>query len=587
MKALLFLCCLGLVSAGAFGQTPTSAKARLSTGLARLGEIAHVRLTVENAEQVRVVALPAVEGLRVGRLSAPMRSSFSEFRGGRMIKSTSVQWTLSLEPEQAGEYEIPPFRVEVDGEELEVPVTPSTLKVVKDLEADKLGLFEIPGRPTRVYEGQPFSLRLRLGWAERLQVKKISLLLPWWGTQSGVLDVEGPGFSSRAQNVLRLLVNGNYETPFAALDPVEVEGETFRLFEHVATMVATRAGTLEYPTSTFVFAEEVERSTSPFRASRLREYYATLEPFTIEVLPIPEADRPFEWGGAVGTLTAERRVNQRDVAAGETIQLEVTWSGMANTEFFDLPDLKRIEAFENFRVLGVEDTHLGMERRAVYELVPLTSEVTEIPPVPLWVFNTDTESYEEILTAPLPIRVREAEALDLTGAFGENGPEAPKRDLRDLRRVGAVASAAHERGPASVWLFGGTAFVVVGWWFLRTWVRRSGDPASIRVRARRGALRRLERELAEAQSPTERTQALAAFLGVRSDETAEAWIGRDVIEWAKERSASLDSDGLAQAQQLQTVLTELDEAAYAGHGEGPDRAQILSAARGMLQGGAL
>ncbi|MEZ5974712.1 MAG: hypothetical protein R3E96_07675 [Planctomycetota bacterium] len=44
-------------------------------------------------------------------------------------------------------------------------------------------------------------------------------------------------------------------------------------------------------------------------------------------------------GGAVGELTAERKVSSRDVSAGERCNSK-SLDGMANVEFFDTPDLE-------------------------------------------------------------------------------------------------------------------------------------------------------------------------------------------------------------------------------------------------------
>ncbi|HRV81008.1 MAG TPA: BatD family protein [Planctomycetota bacterium] len=582
---MLRILCLALFCAFAplaSAQGNAAGKARLSTGLAKVGESPNVRLSVENAGSARIVALPKVDGLELGPPSAPQRSSFMESRGGRTITSSSIQWIIPIQLSEAGEFTIPPLRVEIDGAVQDIPVIPGTLKVVKDLDAAKLGLFEIEGKPDHVYEGQPFTLELRLGWVKRLAVEKASLSLPWWNNQSGVLEVAGPGFQTRGAQAIRLLVNGRSEVPFEAQGEEVIDGETFVVFSHKMTVLATRSGTLEYPTSTFLFAEVLERSGSPFRGSRMREYYATLDPFTIDVLPVPEAGRPFEWTGAVGALKAERRANTQDVTAGDTIQLEVTWSVMANTEFFDAPDLKRNPDFSGFRVLGTEESQLGMERRVVYELVPLSSEVHEIPSVPLWTFNPDTEAFELVKTDPVAIRVQDGNALDLSKAFGDG---TQKEDRIDLRDVQAVPLGAGSRGIGGGWIGALALSSFGGWWFLRGAVRRHGDPASAEARARRRAAAQLPKDLAASTSPVASTAAVHRYLAARSGETAEAWIGRDVVEWG--RVQGLGEPALDRLRELQRVLDQLDEAAFASGVSAPDRNRILAAASALQKEGVL
>ncbi|MCA9000799.1 MAG: BatD family protein [Planctomycetes bacterium] len=576
MKVVLGLClALGLAPfAGA--QNAVSVKARLSTGLAHLGETVQLRITVENAKDARVLKLPVIDDVEVGSLGVPQRSSFTEYRGGVMMSRTSLVWSVPLQPSREGEFDVPSVVVEVDGKPQKVAVTPPSLKVVKDMEGEQLGFMEILDVPQRVYEGQPFPIRLRLGWAQRLQITQASLRLPWWGSQSGVMEVEGPGFDQRGKKIQELPVNNRLRVPFTVERPVEIGGENYHVFENRRTLVATRSADLDFGQSTLIFAEALENTRSMLRRPRMREYFASAPPFHVEVLPIPEEGRPFEWGGAVGTLTAERRVDARDVVAGETVKFEVTWSGMANTEFFDVPDLKRLDAFEGFHILGQDDSHLGMERRVVYDIVPLSSDVTEVPSVPLWIFNPEKEAYELIETDPVPLRVAEGQALDLGGAFGEE-TQGERIDLRDLHAWQTAGDSSS--GSSGGWIFAGFFASIFGWVVLRVRVRRNGDPDSLRRRRFRRAERELRRELGASSDARSNSVALCHFLAVQTGEDQEAWIGRDAVRWAEERSVPKLREAAAE---LGDLLNELDAAAYHS-GNAPDRARILKVAQNFAR----
>ena len=558
---------LGLFSAPVQAQSKVSAKARLSTGLIKLGERASLTISVENDASAKILSLPDVKGFRFGPPSPGMRSSFSQFRSGTTVTTSSVTWEVPILVEEVGEFDVPPVILEIGGKAFDLAVTPDSFKVVTDVQAASLGHFAIPDRPVRVYEGQPFELDLRLGWSKSLNVSRASLSLPWWQSQSGVLDVRGPGFQRNAQQPIRMLVNQRYELDFERLPEEIIGGDAFVMFSHKMTKVATRSGTLEFPTSTFLFAELVENSGSQFRRGRLREYYATMAPFVIEVLPVPEetweGPRPLDWSGAVGELKVDRRLSSQNVRAGEAIQLELTWTGMANTEFFDVPDLKRLHAFSEFRVLGAEDSHLGMERRVVYELVPMTEEITEVPSVPLWVFNPKSELFEKIESDPMPIRVAAANELDLSGVFGEDDSVSEKRDLRDIHPMAVVASGGPASGGlAGKWIALLGALVLGGWLLLRKAVRRHGDPGSARARARRRARQQLSKDLAKAGDAGAKSRAAQRFLGVRSGEPSEAWIGRDVRAWAETRQAGGSKESFV--QELHTIMQRLEGALFAG-----------------------
>ncbi|MCP5021019.1 MAG: protein BatD [bacterium] len=573
-RVLLGLLVLGF-GGPAFGQNQVSVKATLSTGLAKLGQAVQLRITVDNAKNARVLKLPIVEDLEVGPLKGPDTSRFTEYRGGVVVSRSSLSWAVTLTPNRAGEFDIPAVVVEIDGKPQKVPVTPPKLTVVKDTVGDQLGFLEVLDTPKQVFEGQPFPVRLRLGWAQKLQVTQAGLRLPWWGTQSGVLEVEGPGFSQRGKKIQELPVNDRIRVPFTQEKSVRIDGELYHVFQNIRTLVATRSTDLEFPQSTLVFAEVAGGSRSMRSRQRMREYFASAEPFEVEVLPIPEEGRPFEWGGAVGTLKAERRLNARDVVAGETIQLDVTWSGMANIEFFDVPDLKRLSAFEGFRVLGHDDSHLGMERRVVYELVPLTSEVSEVPAVPLWVFNPETEAYELLETKPVPLRVAEGQGLDLGDAFGEE-EQGEKIDLRDVHGVDvdAVDQAISTKG-----LVGTLFAAILGWLILRIQVRKHGDPDSQARRRLRQAERKLRKDLAAAKDARDSSLALCHYLAIQTGEDSEAWVGRDALGWAQDNGSNSALDA---ATELKKVLNALDEAAY-HFGSAPDRSSIIKAANNFAK----
>ena len=121
------------------------------------------------------------------------------------------------------------------------------------------------------------------------------------------------------------------------------------------------------------------------------------------------------------------------------------------------------------------------------------------------------------------------------------------------------------------------------WFGLRTLVRRRGDPDAPAARARRAARRALQRGLAGAKTASDQARALEAFLGARSGEHAQAWIGRDPLAW----SAGFVRPRLSEesAKSLKGLMGRLDERAWA-RGDAPiETAEIERAADEVLEGG--
>lgn len=574
-RALLLTLAVALTAGLAHAQRPVRASATLSTGVLKYGATA--TLTVEVEDQPKAVLQPVagLDGLRFSAPGQPMVSSFQSFIGGRRLAKTTLKWTLAVEAEREGTFELPPIAVEVEGRRIEVAVQPSTLKVVRDIQGADLGFLEVRGVPDRVYEGQPFSVDLRAGWDAKLQVATAGLLLPWWGRLSGVLDLT-PEDAGAGRKSVQLGLNRTGRIEMFTGDE-DRNGTPFVTVQNERRMMATRPGTLEFPESVFEFGELVG-SSGPFGQRRTRDFYAVLPRFEVEVLRVPEEGRPFEWGGAVGTLTAERTVDRRDVDQGGSLEFAVRWTGDANLEFFDLPDLARLDAFRGFRVLGVEDTPGVSERRAVWELVPLDATLTELPALPLSVFDPVLERYTTVATDPVPIRVRAVEG-GLDPALG-----GPTLDGPDLTGIDPRPRPA--RGPSGApsgsLLLAGYGLVGAGWLVGRTRLRRLGDPDAPAARRRRRAPRALARALAQARSASAQRAALAAYLGARSGESEHAWIGRALADF---RTRAAEPLGTEAAAELAEALARLDEAVHAGEDAPLEAASLLSLASRLRQEG--
>ncbi len=552
---LLVALFLVLASVGAAQQSDIRARAVLSSGLVKLGGQVELRVEVENAGSCRILSVPKVENMEILGPGPAETSSYAHRMNGRLYRHTTMAWTLILRPLEAGDFEIPALRVEVDGEVRNVPDEPITLKVKKDIAGAELGFLEIEDVPTRVYEGQPFTLDLRFGWADVLTLTGAALYLPWWSELPGTLDVAKPP-RSLSQAPKEIVVNRRLKV---LIDPLQGEQRGEHQFERYSLtrrLIASRPGELRFPQSTFEFSELVSRGRG-FEPDRRREFYANLEGFTIDVLPIPEKDRPLEWTGAVGMLKADRRVDVRDVDAGGSLELELAWTGEANVEFFELPDLERLDAFEGFQVLGVTSEHDALTRRATYDLVPLTHELTEIPSVPLWTFDPESERFKRIETEPVPIRVRPVEGIELP-----SGPAEEVFDIRDVKSHPLDAGSAPAPAGKTVWwtLLG----VVAGWFLLRKAVRRAGDPAAPAIRRRRSARSRLGRSLRKARTAEQQSAALATFLGAVTGESDLAWLGRDPETWAAEREVALHPELVTELRELQG---ELDARAWGAGNE--------------------
>jgi hypothetical protein len=546
--------------------------AYLSSGVVKLGAEVALVVSVENARTAEIAKLPSVPGLAFGAVGAPAEHRFVQMTPQGTHSSVSRTWTVRLRPEDVGEYAIPPVELLVDGEprktrELE-------LNVVADLRGEDLGFLEIRPSSSRVIVGQPFSIEILFGFddAIRDRTNYANLALSWWGRLPGLLENGRP--DAGAGKLVEVLINDSERAQVEVAER-ERRGRPFVELRLLLSFTPTRTGTLEIPTSFFEFGQTRDRRDFfSQRREKVESFFARSEALSIEVVPLPEAGRPLDFGGAIGNLEVRASAEPRDVDAGESIKLALEWTGEGNLEFFTAPDLERLDSFKEFRVYGKNEERSFDRRSVVYDLAPISSRPTEIPPVPLHVYDPRAGRYTVVQSDPIPIRVR---ALERDGGLARETEERRfEKDVRDVVDRPGPRRDASPLAPAP--FLGIVASLPIAWLALRGAVRRRSDPDAPAERARRKARRRLARELAKARDARARLDALHGFLAMRTGESREAWIGRRVSGGAG--SASPEA-----VKPLDEAIAELEGAVWGGRAEAVTRERLLRAADEAVRGG--
>lgn len=558
---------------GAQGETRYSSQ--LTQGVVKLGDRVTLVITVENSKSARVVKVEPVPGLRFGTLRGPSEQFQQTIVGGQITSRTTRQWEVAIVPSRVGDFEIPGVEIEIAGKRY--TTRPSSLRVVKDVTGATLGFLEIEATPDRVVEGQTFTVEVRFGWEEgSLDTRRggkvyAELSLPWWNGVPGLLEAETAGGQSDGPAIL---VNQREQVRVERLPNYSRDGKTYSAYRLLRRWIPTRSGSVDLNNSFFEFGT---RRDTFFDRKTVQQLFVGPVGLSVPVVALPEEGRPFEFSGAVGTIEARASTDSRDVMVGDSVKLTIDWTGSANLEFFDLPNLARLDEFRNFRIYGTTEDKRLDRRRVVYDLAPLDENVTEIPAVPLVTFDPETMEYGTVTTEVIPLRVR-----PLAGAveFEQGVPDEERfeDDIEDLA-TGTLAGLTDTRA----WLSDRVLAIALillplGLVVLRSTVRaRRGDPSAPLEKRRRRASRRLKTELARANDPSAKLASFEEFLAARTKQSTASWSGRRV----EPDEMKVEPDV---ATAVNDVLARLEHANFGAGPAVPDT-EVLAAAERAVGGG--
>ena len=133
---------------------------------------------------------------------------------------------------------------------------------------------------------------------------------------------------------------------------------------------------------------------------------------TINVKPLPEAGKPLDFSGAVGSFDFEVSTNKSELKATEALQATVKVSGKGNLKLFELPKLtlpSSLEVYEPEHSEKVSTNLSGMQGQITdnYTIVPSFQGKYPVPSVSFSYFDLKTKSYKTITSKEIVINVNE------------------------------------------------------------------------------------------------------------------------------------------------------------------------------------
>ena len=387
-------------------------------------------------------------GVRVEPRGVVRRRSGVTLMNGRRTERTTLIYAWRLTAEDPGTFKVPPLRFATpDAVAFTEPLSVEVLDpVAPELLSASIRVLDAAGGrdpPARVYVGQRvrlvLELRLRAFNAPQLGVEldaqTMFRCLDLEATRWGLFEQALPAASGR---------RGGTPRGLRIRRDVGTDGQAVYVYELEASVYADRTGPLlsggdndavrvvsVYPLEVRPLRSMVGRQS--LAVTRSRVVTASPEPPGVIAVPVPRRDRPPGYRGAVGRFEVRAAVDRPDAQAGTPLRLRVVVDGDGSLERLPAPPLHELEDFRTrFELDDRPPGGLVLDGVKVFEytLTPRSTEVTEVPPVPLVSFDPAVEAFVTAASQPIPIDVRPAEVLSLDG-YAASLPDASEQASAD------------------------------------------------------------------------------------------------------------------------------------------------------------
>ncbi len=133
-------------------------------------------------------------------------------------------------------------------------------------------------------------------------------------------------------------------------------------------------------------------------------------PTNIEVMPLPEDNKPADFSGAVGSYSITAQVDKKQVKTNDAIALKVTLSGSGNIKMLPTPHVEIPADFEQYdpkvsQQMDYQGNTITGSKSFEYVLIPRFPGIQKIKPVHFSYFDTKSGTYRRISTPEMEIVV--------------------------------------------------------------------------------------------------------------------------------------------------------------------------------------
>ncbi|BDQ02371.1 MAG: hypothetical protein KatS3mg036_0456 [Ignavibacterium sp.] len=174
----------------------------------------------------------------------------------------------------------------------------------------------------------------------------------------------------------------------------------------------------------------------PFRRGDIYQYNAKSNIVKIDVLPLPEENKPASFKGAVGKFDFSATIDKSKTKTNEPITLKLNISGVGNLSLLQPPDFELPAGFEKYEPKTNDQINrlnkIGGVKTVEYLLIPRISGTREIKPILFSYFDPDVKRYIELKSNPFYITIEQG---DSAGSYYIAQKEGIKQLGTDIRFI--------------------------------------------------------------------------------------------------------------------------------------------------------
>lgn len=164
------------------------------------------------------------------------------------------------------------------------------------------------------------------------------------------------------------------------------------------------------------------------------------QPINIEVMPLPTANKPASFKGAVGQYTFTSKVDKNELKANEAFTFTITVSGKGNIELLELPKPvfpPDFEVYDPKISSSVKNNATGVSgsKKAEYIVIPRVAGNFEMEGTEFSYFNPSSKRYETLKSEAYQIKVQKAEGNSSEGTIYAPGQSDIKYIGSDIHHI--------------------------------------------------------------------------------------------------------------------------------------------------------